>query len=263
MDDRTNENDRTWRPRFQWEPRPADLTLVLESRSFHVHKHILEKSSDYFSAMFSSQMIETTKDIIDLHLIKSEHFEILIESFYAGKLEGLTEDNVFGVVQAAQMLHIRSALLSECIDFMRNHMVNMNHCLQVMYFCMSLNIQELYSDSRRFCLAHFPHLKQTSSFFNLSISELSDYLSDRYLVVDDEMQVVDALHTWIQENKTSSGMEEDNLRRQIHKIVSSCVHLKDIPDACSVVVDAVLLHKCLPVEKLQVENFVQNLLIMQ
>ncbi|CAG5119838.1 unnamed protein product, partial [Candidula unifasciata] len=168
------------------DPRPSDITLVIESWRFHVHRDILMKSSDYFRAMFSSHMIESRKDVVELHLVNPEVFSILVDGMYTGCL-ALTEDNAFAVVQAAEMLQIGDPLNSAQLSFMRKTFINVSQCFELMHFCIPLNLTELHCDARKFCLAHFWELKDSTALTSLSLSELYDYLSDTYLVVEAEI----------------------------------------------------------------------------
>ena len=45
---------------------PADVTLVAGNVEIPCHKEVIRNCSEYFAAMFSSQMIESTQDRIEL-----------------------------------------------------------------------------------------------------------------------------------------------------------------------------------------------------
>lgn len=50
----------------------CDIKLQVEKETFRAHKHILSEASDYFAAMFGSDMIESHKDSITLQDISPQ-----------------------------------------------------------------------------------------------------------------------------------------------------------------------------------------------
>uniref|UniRef100_A0A0B7BEI1 BACK domain-containing protein n=1 Tax=Arion vulgaris TaxID=1028688 RepID=A0A0B7BEI1_9EUPU len=115
-------------------------------------------------------------------------------------------------------------------------------------------MKELYCDTRRFCLAHFSELRHSKSFSNLSLSELYDYLSDKCLVVDNEVNVVKAIHKWVSANTCNIHPNTDKydiLKTQIKKLVSTCVLVQGNDGAHDSITEAIFRSGCLQTEQFQ------------
>ncbi|GFN81352.1 kelch-like 35 [Plakobranchus ocellatus] len=212
----------TWCPDEKFEADPTDVALVIDGRIFKVHKRILEASSDYFSAMFSSRMSETGKDTINLKLVHHEPFQILVEGFYGGNLK-LCNHNIFQVTEAAHILQLTPSLFAQCTDFLRC-MINADLCFKVMHFSDSINLVEIFTDAKRYCLANFDKLRHYQSFLNLTLPQMFDYLSSKHLVVEEEMHIFDAIRNWFMENRT---LKQNITMAAMKKIILSCLLLQD------------------------------------
>ena len=226
----------TWTPEKRFQTHPTDMTLVIDQHVFRVHKEILKASSDYFQAMFSSGMQENEKDSITLRLVPFEPFQTILLGFYSGTLE-LNKKNVFEITEAAHILQLTTVLFSQCTNFLKN-MINTESCFEVMFFCDSINLLEVYTDARRFCLANFGQLRHLHSFLKLTQLQLFDYLSDRYLVVDEEIDVFEAIKKWVMKSKASNQNLSVNLMR---KLITSSICLKnsekDLEGVMSLILD--------------------------
>ncbi|KAH9488739.1 hypothetical protein Btru_059312 [Bulinus truncatus] len=229
---RNDHNELTWSA-TRYDPRDIDLILLTENNRFGVHKDVIQNNCDYFKAMFASQMVESTKDVINLKMVKSSPFQILLESFYTGHLQP-TESNIFSLAETAQMLQVSPTLLSKCSNYLLN-MISFDSVYEIMHRsnCSSLYLVDVFNAAKRFALAHFSDLMDCTSFHKLSSHELSAYLSDKYLVVDQEIQIVRALHLWLQHN--------DNLSIQtVREIIVTCFNLRKSPESVNKVCKAIM-----------------------
>lgn len=215
--DQENTNFTAWTPGGNLQTDPTDVSLIVGQFIFRVHKEALISSSDYFKAMFSSGMQENEKDSIPIKLVNHKPFQTIVQSFYTEKLD-LNEENVFEVTEASHILQLNSKLFSQCSKFLRQ-MINAESCFEVMYFCDSINLADVYTDARRFCLANFSILFHSQSFLTLSFDQVVNYLSDKYLVVHEEIQVFDAIRKWFTANKTNASKEF------VSKLIASSVYL--------------------------------------
>ncbi|CAL1541342.1 unnamed protein product, partial [Lymnaea stagnalis] len=214
----TNSKTSIWSA-HDYDSRVSDLTLLIESCEFRVHKDVLQRSCDYFRAMFSSQMVETTKEVITLKSFMAEPCKVLFEGCYTGTLP-LTEANIFSVTETAHMFNTYTLLFCQCTQYLTN-LINLNMVFDIMHFSESLCLNDVYSSARKFCLGHFMEMSCSSSFLGLSVPELCDYLSDKYLAVEEEVHVVRAVSSWLEHN------ESDKLTRSmVQQIVNACIYKK-------------------------------------
>lgn len=64
----------------------SDVCFEVEGREVHAHKAILMVRSEYFKAMFGSNMEESSKSVIPLHGVMHDVFVSLLEYIYTGKI---------------------------------------------------------------------------------------------------------------------------------------------------------------------------------
>ena len=166
---------------------PADLTIKLDDAVFHVHKDILEKSCDYFKAMFQSPMLENEEKIITLKEMDPLAFQILLESFYKEELS-INHDTMFSVAEIANMLQIKKELNNQLVKYFSETM-EIDNCLQIMFFAKAFNLQEIFNVSKRFCLAYFIEICKSKEYLGLSKEQLTYYLSSDHLCIDNEAEV--------------------------------------------------------------------------
>lgn len=62
----------------------CDIKLKVGNANFKAHRDVLAEASDYFSAMFSHDMLEKEKDVIELHEISPGGFTVILDYFYHG-----------------------------------------------------------------------------------------------------------------------------------------------------------------------------------
>lgn len=72
---------------------------------FKAHKDVLQSASDYFSAMFSHDMVEKDKDYIELRGISLQGFQSMLEYFYHGHIT-LENENVEACIEAGRFFQV-------------------------------------------------------------------------------------------------------------------------------------------------------------
>ena len=94
-----------------------DVHLKLGDELFPAHRIVLAAISDYFHAMFTYGMKESTQEVIELkdETISAEALKIVLDSIYRGELH-LNNENVFEVLVAADYLQVTSAV-QQCCDY--------------------------------------------------------------------------------------------------------------------------------------------------
>ncbi len=145
---------------FTKEDKFTDLDIIVQERTFHLHKAILASSCDYFDKLLSSGLRESSEDAITIFEITSSSFASVIEFIYLQECSFLEaerlsiEDKItfcFEMLGAADhfqlsdLFHITSAFICD------KKMLNNNTVLQIL---------ELSSNSSRYlsifeaCLYH-------------------------------------------------------------------------------------------------------------
>ena len=87
-----------------------DVRLKVREDIFPAHRIVLAANSDYFHAMFTDGMKESSQEVIELkdESISPDALKIVMDSIYTGDLR-VNEDNVFEVLP--QLIIFKSQLL--------------------------------------------------------------------------------------------------------------------------------------------------------
>ncbi|RUS85225.1 hypothetical protein EGW08_006986, partial [Elysia chlorotica] len=225
-----------WDPDGTFDTQPTDLNLVVEKHTFSVHKEILMYCSHYFQGMFSSGMLENNKNSVTLQLVAAEPFKIILHGFYSGRLD-LDETNIFEITETAHVLQVTSELFSQCTSFLER-MINTQSCFVVMFFCDSVNLADLYTKARKFCLGRFSQLRHLDSFLELTQPQMKDYLADKFLLVDEEIHVFEAMKNWVTKNKARSlDISLDYVRELVAASICLKNSSKDLDTVANMIFD--------------------------
>lgn len=65
----------------------SDITIIVENESISCHKSILGSQSDFFEALFTTEMIESKQTEIELKETNAYLFRILLRLCYFGELD--------------------------------------------------------------------------------------------------------------------------------------------------------------------------------
>ena len=91
--------------RLRKKNRLCDVTLKVESREFPAHRVVLSACSDYFCAMFTSDMAESQKAEVELQGLSADTMEILLEFVYTESVK-VSVENVQALLPAACLLQL-------------------------------------------------------------------------------------------------------------------------------------------------------------
>lgn len=170
------------------------LTLIVGGEEMVCSREKLSSTSDYFKAMFDSNMKESTSDCIVLEQVDPYAMKIILEYLVTGRLD-LTQENVHIVTETACMFQIK-VVMDLCCEMM-DDLLNDDNCLAILSLTHTFALEELYLKAKRHCLWYFSDVVQTSNLVDLDVNLLCEILSDRKLVVKSEMKVYDAIEKWV------------------------------------------------------------------
>ena len=88
----------------------CDIKLKVAGANFKAHRDVLAEASDYFSAMFSHDMLEREKDVVELHGMSPGGFTVILDYFYHGHIT-IDHNNIEDVLEVT-VLSWRSSLLT-------------------------------------------------------------------------------------------------------------------------------------------------------
>ncbi|KIH55216.1 BTB/POZ domain protein, partial [Ancylostoma duodenale] len=176
----------------------CDVELsVGDHRTIAAHRVVLAAVIPYFHAMFTVEMIESTKKKITIRNIDFATLELIVSYAYCGRLH-INVENVLPVMYAANFLQL-NALTEKCANYLKHHM-HLTNVLGVRAVCSSLNCSS--AETERFVEKYFTSICLTKSFLELSIDELTMLLAKDSLNVENEETVCKAALRWIDHDPT-------------------------------------------------------------
>ncbi|XP_074643380.1 ectoderm-neural cortex protein 1-like [Tubulanus polymorphus] len=207
-----------------------EVTLNIEGKKFECSKNALSENSEYFRAMFSSNMLERNATEITLNDVSADGFKLILDYISTGNLN-LTNSNVFIIVPVVCMLQFTQLKTYSCDYMLRS--ISYSNCFSVFYICDKFCLSEMYEKAKAFIFWHFHEILNTDEFMMLPKATLKWYLSSDELNVNSEYDVFEALMNWISFNFEKRKNDLCELK--------SCIRFNLIPNA--EFQEKVLLHR--------------------
>ena len=177
------------------EKKLCDVTLVCgNNESIQAHRVVLSSVSDYFYAMFNSDLIESRKSHIVINDIDSQALMVLIDYIYTGQID-LNEANIYQIMSAANMLQLDKITRVGC-NYLIKHL-NISNCISTYRFSDKYLFNQLNEISKQFILDNFMSLVYTREFNELTYEEIELFMSNNDLNVNNEEFVYEALIKWM------------------------------------------------------------------
>jgi len=176
----------------------CDVEIKVGEKSFKCHRMVLACVSQYFRAMFMSEMSESQQDQVTIHDIDESAMEKLIRFAYTSKIH-FTVDTVQPILYAASILQIET-VAKACCEFMRKHL-HPSNCIGVHNFAEQHNRTELMKMADDYILEHFLEVLETEEFKNVSFRLMCLLMSSSELNVTDEMLAYEAVIKWVKEDR--------------------------------------------------------------
>jgi len=95
----------------------TDLTLIVEKRRIPVHRCVLAAASPFFRSMYSSGMLESQLNEVQLKDVRYAEVKLVVDFIYTGGAATLNRENVGDVLRVADLFLIQELKLL-CIDYM-------------------------------------------------------------------------------------------------------------------------------------------------
>ncbi|XP_077993819.1 kelch-like protein 7 [Glandiceps talaboti] len=176
----------------------CDVELMVEGKTVPAHRLVLSACSAFFHAMFTSKYVEAQTAKVELKEVELATMNILVDFAYTGDV-ALTSDNVQSIMSAANRYQIID-VKEQCSKFLVKEL-SPDNTLGIRDFANFLNCAELLQEATNYSYEHFTEVCKCEEFLELSLDQVTEYLSKDDLVVRCEDEVFDAAVRWIKHKK--------------------------------------------------------------
>ncbi|XP_078513540.1 kelch-like protein 1 [Lissotriton helveticus] len=172
----------------------CDVILIAGNRKIPAHRLVLSAVSDYFAAMFTSDVCEAKQEEIKMEGIDSGALWDLVQFAYTGCLE-LKEDNIENLLAAACLLQLPQ-VVEVCCHFLMK-LLHPSNCLGIRAFADAQGCTELMKVAHSYTMENIMEVIQNQEFLLLPVDELHNLLASDDINVPDEETIFHALMIWV------------------------------------------------------------------
>ncbi|XP_035282604.1 kelch-like protein 5 isoform X1 [Anguilla anguilla] len=180
----------------------CDVVLLAGERRIPAHRLVLSSVSDYFAAMFTSDVREAKQEEVKMESVDPDALWALVQYAYSGRLE-LREETIESLLSASCLLQL-PAVVQACCSFLAKQL-HPSNCLGIRSFADAQGCVDLQGLAHDYTMGgpsvpqeHFLEVMRNQEFLLLPPAEMEKLLSSDDMNVPDEETVVGALLGWVQ-----------------------------------------------------------------
>ncbi|XP_040274905.1 kelch-like protein 5 isoform X1 [Bufo bufo] len=186
----------------------CDVILIAGDRKIPAHRLVLSSVSDYFAAMFTSDVREAKQEEIKMEGVEPNALWALVQYSYTGRLE-LKEDNVESLLSTACLLQL-SKVVEACCKFLMKQL-HPSNCLGIRSFADAQGCPDLLKAAHCYTMEHFMEVIRNQEFLMLPGTEIAKLLASDDMNIPNEETILNALLTWVRHDVESRGRELSKL----------------------------------------------------
>lgn len=192
----------------------TDVTLRCgdSGQVFRCHRALLSAHSSYFKVMFTADMKERSRSVIQLSGVAPGVLGALVDYVYTAQVR-ITEATVQSLLEAADLLQFVSVKRA-CEEFLIR-VLDVDNCLGMHAFAQLHLCSGLEREARRVMLNRLPDLLQQEEFLELDWERMRALLSASVSVQRDGV-LVEAVDAWISHDPGERLQRAADLLHSIH-----------------------------------------------
>ncbi|XP_070558123.1 kelch-like protein 24 [Ptychodera flava] len=232
----------------------TDVCFLVGAQQIPCHRIVLLPHSNYFKAMFTTDMKESKLHQIEIYNISPETLRQIIEYAYSSKID-INNDNVGTLLEASSLFQILP-VQNACVTYMQDQM-DASNCLGIQAITDVFSCKPLCNKALDYAIENFDDVCLYEEFLSLSKERLAD-LIQKDLCVTREEAVYEAVIRWVEFDPDSRKHSFERLFKLIRLQYVSYTYLREkiLTEAlvmhsreCLEWVDRLKLGKLLPVPK--------------
>jgi len=180
----------------------CDTTVRAEGQDFAAHRNVLSAASDYFKALFGSDLKvkEKQRNLVELNDMKSTIIAEVLQFIYTGEAS-INSSNAQDLVVASDYLIIPS-LKSKASQFLAESL-NASNCLALESFACQYNCDTVKQAAVKYKYQHFVAVVKSEGFLSLGFDQVKELICKDELNISEEEQVYEAVMAWIKHDLSS------------------------------------------------------------
>ena len=180
----------------------CDTTLRAEGQEFPAHRCILSAASDYFKALFSSelQVKENQDNFVELSEVKSTVLAEVLQFIYTGEVN-IGSQNAQDLVMVSDYLIIPS-LKTKASQFLEES-ITASNCLALESFASQYNCESLRVAVVKYKSQNFVAFVKSENYLSLGVEQVKELMCQDDLQISEEEEVYEAMITWVKHDLLS------------------------------------------------------------
>ncbi|XP_077969401.1 uncharacterized protein LOC144423070 [Styela clava] len=172
---RAKQSDRlmTSYDRFKEKGFLCDFNINVGEKSFRVHRTVLAASSEYFEAMFSSNLKEVHDGHVNMKDVDQNGIAQCVEFMYKGKAD-LKIENIQHILHASNLLQMEE-LTNLCFQFLEINISPIN-CLSVINLAQMYDRHDMKEQAEQVVIDNFESVISSEMFPFVTKSDLLRYM---------------------------------------------------------------------------------------
>ena len=205
----------------------CDTTIRAQGQDFPAHRCVLSAASPYFRAMFTSQLKEKERNLVELQDTKSATISDVLRYIYIGETS-IDSSNAEDLVMVADYLIIPS-LKTKAAIFLEGTL-NASNCLALESFASRYNCESLKQASVTYKAANFVDVTKSEDFKLLDSEKVKELICMDEINVAEEEEVYEAVMAWVKHDVPSRECLLPELLKCIRLFSMSKYRLRKILD---------------------------------
>lgn len=205
----------------------CDVMLKVEGQDFPVHRIVLAACSDYFCAMFTNEMCEAKKSIVELLDIPASVIEVLLDFVYTETVN-VSVENVQELLPAACLLQL-NGVKQACSEFLEKQL-DPSNCLGIRIFAENHSCETLQQAAELFTFKYFEDVIRHEEFRSLSLKDVDFLVNSDEIQVSSEESVFEAIISWVKHCPSNRNEFLPHLLNFIKLPLLSAKYITDVID---------------------------------
>lgn len=172
----------------------CDINLMVDGEEFPAHRGVLAANSQFFQALFTTEMLEKDTRKACLACVSAEAMESILEFMYTGQLQ-IHSENVFELLEASNYLFVEK-IKEACCQFLKN-IVDLENCFTILSISDTFSCYNLKQMVTKYINQNFTELAKTEAFLKLDQKDVVKFLSSDDIQIDNEEQILEITVNWL------------------------------------------------------------------